>query len=116
MKHFLFTLLLSSFFGAAILFLSPYVTGKVEPWNSNSYYYSSALFLAGFLILFDKHAKLEIVFIGIMLGQTVFMFSFMSVGPLVGVGLVIMAFKSLLSLVGLITKAVYLDIRALNGN
>ncbi|MDO6567714.1 hypothetical protein Q4561_11650 [Alteromonas sp. 1_MG-2023] len=115
MKHFLFSISLSSFLGAAILFLSPYITGEIEPWDSDNFYYSGALFIAGLIILLDKQASYETVFIGIMLGQAIYMFSFMPVDSLVGVGLVIMAFKSLLSLIGITLKQAYLNARLLNG-
>tara|TARA_Y100000780_G_scaffold220620_1_gene228126 strand:- start:463 stop:813 length:351 start_codon:yes stop_codon:yes gene_type:complete len=110
LKHVFFSLSFSSFLGAAILFLSPYITGEIEPWDSNTYYYSGALLIAGFIVLLDKRASYEIVFIGIMLGQVTYMFSFMPVDSLILVGIVIMAFKSLLSLVGLLLKSVYLNI------
>lgn len=115
LKNFLISISLSSFLGAAILFLSPYVTGEIEPWDSNTYYYSSALLIAGFIILLDRQASYEIVFIGIMLGQALYMFSFMPVDSLVGIGLIIMAFKSLLFLVGLVLKSAYLNLLLLNG-
>ncbi|WP_289031136.1 hypothetical protein [uncultured Paraglaciecola sp.] len=115
MKNFLISISLSSFLGAAILFLSPYVTGEIEPWDSNNYYYSSALLIAGFVILLDRQASYEIAFIGIMLGQALYMFSFMPVDSLMEIGFVIMAFKSLLSLVGLVLKSAYLNLLLLNG-
>lgn len=115
MIRFLFSLFFSGLLGAAILFLSPYITGEIEPWDSNTFYYSGTLLLAGFIILLDRQASYKSTFIGIMIGQTFYMFTFMAVDSLVAVGLVIMAFKSLLSLVGLCLKKAITDARALTG-
>ena len=45
-----------------------------------------------------------------MLGQAIYMFTFLPVDSLVGVALVIMAFKSLLSCVGLLLKSAIINI------
>ncbi|MDP2534834.1 hypothetical protein [Alteromonas stellipolaris] len=110
MRQFLLGLFLSTLLGAAILFFSPYFIGEIEPWISDSYYYTGALVLAGFIVLIDRHASYESVFIGIMLGQAIYMFTFIPVDSLVGVALVIMAFKSLLSCVGLLLKSALINI------
>ena len=110
MRQFLFSLSISTLLGAAILFFSPYFIGEIEPWISDSYYYTGALVLAGFIVLVDRHASYESIFIGIVLGQAIYMFTFIPVDSLVGVALVIMAFKSLLSCVGLLLKAAISDV------
>ncbi|ALM90505.1 MULTISPECIES: hypothetical protein [Alteromonas] len=66
MRQFLLGLFVSTLLGAAILFFSPFFIGEIEPWIS-SYYYTGALLLAGFIVLIDRHASYESVFIGIML-------------------------------------------------
>ncbi|MFT2089917.1 hypothetical protein [Paraglaciecola sp. 2405UD69-4] len=71
--------------------------------------------VAGFVILLDRQTTYEIAFIGITLGQALYMFSFMAVDSIVGIGLILMAFKSLLSLVGLVLKSAYLNLLFLNG-
>ena len=110
MRQFLFSLSVSTLLGAAILFFSPYITGEVEPWDAETFYYTGALLLAGFLVLLDRHVSYESIFIGIMLGQAIYMFIFMPVDSLVGVALVIMAFKSLLSCVGLLLRSAISDV------
>lgn len=110
MRQFLLSLFVSTLLGAAILFFSPYFIGEIEPWISDSYYYTGALVLAGFIVLIDRHASYESIFIGIMLGQAIYMFTFIPVDSLVGVALVIMAFKSLLSCVGLLLKSAISDV------
>jgi hypothetical protein len=110
MRQFLLSLFVSALLGAAILFFSPYFIGEIEPWISDSYYYTGALVLAGFIVLVDRHASYESIFIGIVLGQAIYMFTFIPVDSLVGVALVIMAFKSLLSCVGLLLKSAISDV------
>ncbi len=49
MRQFLLGLFVSTLLGAAILFFSPFFIGEIEPWISDSYYYTGALVLACFL-------------------------------------------------------------------
>ena len=110
MRQFLFSLSISTLLGAAILFFSPYFIGEVEPWDAETFYYTGALLSAGFIVLLDRHVSYESIFIGIMLGQAIYMFIFMPVDSLIGVALVIMAIKSLLSCVGLLLRSAISDV------
>ena len=92
-------------FGAVIWALSPLITGELEPWDSESLYYFTALLIAGIIVgaLIPRHVWA--VLIGIVIGQLIYMLIFLPLGPLVGVGIVIMPLYGLLSLIGAIFSA-----------
>ena len=92
-------------FGSVIWALSPLITGELEPWDSESPYYFTALLISGIIVgaLIPRHVWA--VFIGIVIGQLIYMLIFLPLGPLMGIGVVVMALYGLLSLTGAIFAA-----------
>lgn len=92
---------------AAILAVSPFVTGLLEPWDSAGSYYFIAMLFAGVVgsIMYPKNFTVFLT--GIFLGQLIYSVLFLPLGPLFIVGIFVMAFYTLIALfAGLVTKAV----------
>jgi hypothetical protein len=96
--------LLGTALGVAIWLLSPFVTGHREPWDAEGGYYFSALLLAGVLgglVLPEYWGSLAI---GIFAGQAAVLVGGVVVEPASGglwpLGLVFLAFYSVVGLVG----------------
>jgi len=87
-------LLTSAFFGFSIWLLSPIITEAIEPWDDQTGYYFYALVVSGILIGALFHKSLTYNFIGIYLGQLVFMLFFTPSGPLILIGIIFLAFYS----------------------
>jgi hypothetical protein len=87
--------------GAAIWGLSPLVTTAAEPWDAESPYYFVSLFVAGVLVGFLWPRQTWLAFIGIVVGQLVYMFLFLPSGPLSPLGVLFLIFFGLVSLLGL---------------
>ncbi len=85
--------------GATIWAASPLVTGTVEPWDSDSPFYFSSLFLSGVVawILFRK--RFYFMIIGIYVGQLAYLLV-VGLGPLFLVGLVMLVPYSLIAGLG----------------
>ena len=98
-KDILINLSLSSFLGALIWALSPAMTGQTEPWDAESVYYFAALFVAGAIAAIPGFRPVWAIYLGIFLGQLLFILFFLPSGPLLAVGLIFIAVYSLLSLV-----------------
>jgi peptidoglycan/LPS O-acetylase OafA/YrhL len=98
------TFLLGTALGVAIWLLSPFVTGHREPWDAEGGYYFTALLLAGVLgglVLPEYWGSLVI---GIFAGQAAVLLGGVVAEPASGglwpLGLVFLAFYSVLGLVG----------------
>jgi hypothetical protein len=59
--------------GWAVWAMSPLVTGKIEPWDSNTLYYSGSLFIAGMLSTLFWKSGFYWGPLGIFAGQTAFL-------------------------------------------
>lgn len=101
-KNIVFNLSFSAFLGALIWALSPTITGQAEPWDSESAYYFIALFLAGALAALPGKRPVWAIYVGIILGQLLFILIFLPLGPLLSIGLIFMAVYSLLSLLAVV--------------
>jgi hypothetical protein len=81
-------LLISICFGALIWFLSPMMTGYSEPWDAKSPYYVVSLFLSGALAGLLVRKRLWLVPLGVILGQLLYIISFLPLGPLFALGII----------------------------
>ena len=86
--------------GAAIWAMSITVTGSAEPWDAESPYYFVALFVAGTFVglLWPRH--IWSAFLGIVVGQLVYLVVLIPSGPLLPLGVFFLFGCGLLSLVG----------------
>ncbi|HET8578421.1 MAG TPA: hypothetical protein VFO18_15105 [Methylomirabilota bacterium] len=77
--------------GAAIWAASPVVTGRKEPWDAAGPYYLLALLVSGFLVGFATRGSgssaFVTTFVGLFLGQLLYMLAFLRIGPLIVIGL-----------------------------
>jgi hypothetical protein len=90
------------FLGFIIWSISPIVTGEIEPWDAQGtaiYYYPLTLFLSGFLgsLFYPKSFKATAY--GVFVGQVLFLLS-LGLAPLFLVGIIQLAFCSLIALLG----------------
>jgi hypothetical protein len=90
--------------GAGIWVLSASITGRQEPWDSPGLYYAAALVAAGLIGGFLVPAHWAEVAVGVFIGQAVVLLARVMAEPANGglwpLGLLLLAFYSLLSLVG----------------
>jgi len=93
-------LFFSALAGAAIWALSPSLAGNKEPWDSDTLYYFTSLFIAGVLLGISRPWYILTHTVGIFLGQLLYALAFLSVGPLIVVGVVFLAGYSLLCSAG----------------
>jgi hypothetical protein len=98
-------LLIASLAGALIWALSPWASGQAEPWDGDGLYYSGALFTAGVLAGFIVPRPLWAQYLGVIVGQVLYLLLFLPIGPLLAVGLVFLLLWSLLFLAGAYTGA-----------
>ena len=100
-KDFIISILISGILGALIWAFSPYVTGMAEPWDAETPYYFTCLFVAGFItgIICPRH--IWGAFLGIVIGQLLYMLIFLPLGPLIVIGIPVMFAFGLLALVGI---------------
>ena len=101
-KNTTITVFLSAIFGALIWIFSPLFTGQIEPWDSQSSYYYISLFSAGVVAGFAYPKRTGAVFSGVVLGQFLYLFLFLSPGLLALIGIGSMLFFGTLSLAGAI--------------
>ena len=94
--------LASSFIGAFIWFASPYLTGELEPWDSETFYYIGSLLLGGIILGLYNSEKIWAYAIGIFLGQLIYSLLFLPLGPLVLIGSLYLAASSLVCYLGAI--------------
>ncbi|WP_312571671.1 hypothetical protein [Stutzerimonas balearica] len=93
-------LLIASLAGVLIWALSPWASGQAEPWDGDGLYYSGALFTAGVLSGFIVPRPLWVQYLGVIVGQVLYLLLFLPIGPLLAVGLVFLLLWSLLFLAG----------------
>lgn len=86
--------------GAFIWSISPYYTGQAEPWDAESSYYAVALFVTGLLLGIFRPMRLWSHPVGIVLGQLLYQLVFLSIGPLLLIGIMFLLVFSLFSLAG----------------
>jgi hypothetical protein len=102
--------LLGVLLGAAIWLLSPWITGRSEPWDAEGGYYSGALLAAGMIggLLIPMHWTS--VALGIFVGQALVILGGILADPASGslwlLGLIFLAGYSVLALVGAVLGAV----------
>jgi hypothetical protein len=102
--------LLGVILGAAIWLLSPWITGRSEPWDAETGYYAGALLATGALggLLLPMHWPS--VALGILVGQALVILGGVLADPASGglwpLGLVFLAAYSVLALVGALLGAV----------
>ncbi|MCQ4252536.1 hypothetical protein CXK99_00350 [Stutzerimonas stutzeri] len=92
--------LLATLAGAAIWSLSPSMTGHVEPWDAGGLYYTAALALGGCLCGSIAPKPLWPLYVGCVVGQTLYLLGWLPTGPLLPVGLVFVLLCSLVFLAG----------------
>ena len=103
-NHWGFSLLVGIAIGAAIWLLSPMISGRREPWDSEGVYYPGALLIAGLLggLLLAEHSRWLAA--GIFVGQVLVLLGGVlndpSSGGLWPLGVVFLALYSLLALLG----------------
>ncbi|MGG6242809.1 hypothetical protein ACQ4N7_29760 [Nodosilinea sp. AN01ver1] len=94
---------LFSFVGGAMIWaLSPSLSGQVEPWDAEGFYYSVALLIVGLTVGFARPKHVWSHYAGIMLGQLTYML-FIPVLPgssLILVGVAFLAVYSIIALAG----------------
>lgn len=79
---------LSAAASALIWALSPLLTGHVEPWDADGYFYVSALAVAGLGAGAMIPQSLRMHYLGAVLGQLGYELLFLHVGPLFVIGAV----------------------------
>jgi hypothetical protein len=108
--------LLGLILGAAIWLLSPWMTGRSEPWDAESGYYPGALLAAGALggALIPMHWPA--VALGIFVGQLLVILGGVLADPASGglwpLGVVFLGVYSVLGLIGAVLGAVLRRIRS----
>src|SRR4051812_48988302 len=96
--------------GAAIWLLSPWITGRSEPWDAENGYYTGGLLVTGVIggLVFPMHWSS--VTLGILVGQVLVILGGVLADPASGglwpLGLVFLAGYSVLALVGALLGAV----------
>lgn len=87
MKHrYLLTILVAAILGAAIWILSPWVTGRKEPWDADGIFYVCALVGAGLIAGAVSPKPLWAHYVGSFIGQLGYELLFLKVGPLLVLG------------------------------
>jgi ABC-type Na+ efflux pump permease subunit len=76
------------------------VTGAAEPWDAESPYYFVSLFVAGAVVGFLCPRTIWAAFVGIVVGQLIYLLVFVPLGPLLPLGLLFLVGYALLSLLG----------------
>ncbi len=97
-KEFYGLILCTIIIGFLIWYLSPFLTGKKEPWDAQSPYYSLSLFMGGFIFGVIRPKKVWLFPIGILIGQI--LFGIIMVGFYFFAGLIFLVLFSSLSFLG----------------
>jgi hypothetical protein len=109
--------LIAAGLGALIWFISPFLTGVVEPWDAESPYYFVSLLVAGALVGVLVPNHLWAVLLGIVVGQLIYMLVFLPSGPLLALGVVFLVGYGFLALLGaLVTSRLRKRNREITGN
>ena len=80
------TLSVSTVAGALVWALSPWLVGRREPWDAEGHFYVVALLIAGCLAGFLAPRPLWAHYIGALVGQLGYELVFLSIGPLLPLG------------------------------
>ena len=91
--------------GAVIWALSPLVTGEIEPWDADSQYYIVSLLVSGAIVGGLIPKNLWTVFLGVVIGQLIYILIFLPSGPLLSLGIIILGGYALFSLIAAIFAA-----------
>ncbi|WP_245962076.1 hypothetical protein [Stutzerimonas urumqiensis] len=84
----------------AVWALSPWLTGHVEPWDADGWYYAVALVLSGVLSGLLAPKPLWALYLGGMAGQVLYLLLLRPIDPLLGVGLLFVSLWSLVFVTG----------------
>lgn len=93
-------LLIASLAGAFIWALSPWASGQAEPWDGDGLYYSGALFTAGVLAGVIVPRPRWALYLGVVVGQVLYLLLFLPLSPLLAVGFAFLLLWSLLFAAG----------------
>lgn len=93
--------LIAAVLGAAIWGLSPIITETVEPWDADAPYYLVSLFFVGGVLGLLCPRHIWLAFLGIVVGQLVYMLIVLPSGPLLPLGVLFVLGYGLISLFGL---------------
>ena len=86
--------------GAVIWALSPALTGKAEPWDSETRYFVTALSSAGLALGLVQPKRAFQHWLGVILGQLAWEIVALGAGPLFVVGLLLLPLWSLPTMLG----------------
>ena len=95
-KSFITSFLGAALVGALIWAISPMVTGHVEPWDADGVYYFAALLLAGLVSGFVSPKSTWTLYLGSIVGQSLYKVLFLPSGQLMAVGLAFLLAWSLI--------------------
>lgn len=99
-KAWIIDVLLAAVAGATIWALSPMVVERVEPWDAESFYYVFALLAVGFALGVFRPHRIWRHYVGVFVGQLVYMLVFLPFGALIVLGVAFLALYSLLAFAG----------------
>lgn len=91
---------LSAFLGAAIWAATAWLTSSREPWDAGSFFYYTALLIAGLTAGWLRPKPLWAHYLGAIIGQLVYELMFLRVGPLIIIGAVLLLYFSIYYLAG----------------
>jgi len=97
-KELALTFLVSLVIGSLVWALSPVISGVSEPWDSETLYYPVALAVGGLIAGLIRPKYFWLHYFGIFFGQLAFMLIFLPMGPLIVVGITVLASQSLIAL------------------
>ena len=100
-RHVVISFIVAAVRGAAIWGLSPLITEAAEPWDAESHYYFVALFVAGGLVGLLCPRHILAAFLGIVVGQLVYMLIVLPSGALLPLGVLFLVGYGVLSILGL---------------
>ena len=80
-KDIFISLISSAGLGAIIWAMSPVISGAIEPWDAESPYYVVSLFIAGAVVGLLQPKNIWAIYIGIVIGQLIYMAVFLAAGP-----------------------------------
>ncbi|MGB8716505.1 MAG: hypothetical protein WCD66_09090, partial [Rhodanobacteraceae bacterium] len=90
-------LLVAAIAAAVVWALAPWLTGRSEAWDAPGYYFP-ALVVAGVLSAWLVRRPLWALYLGAVLGQSLYMVVFLPVGPLLPIGIGVLLVFSLIFL------------------
>lgn len=99
-KELFISILVSGLLGALVWAFSPYATGFDEPWDAETPYYIICLFSTGFITGVLCPRNIWAVLLGVVMGQLLYLYVFLPLGPLVSVGIIFMIVYGFLAVFG----------------